>query len=169
MADNAIMARDAALQPGANVSPLGEPVDFDVRRLGRWMPGSQAPEGWIKKIERQREGKVWVGFFHLWTTDAKSRRVRLKKEKTLGPASMPKHEAQQKLADYIEEYTGRPTKQGSSIVTFSDLWTAFSAVKSGRWSKKTREDLKYLFSKHVLPSSGTNRRAKSPSPHCSYS
>jgi hypothetical protein len=43
---------------------------------------------------------------------------------------MPKHEAQRKLADYIEEYTGRLTKQGSSIATFTDLWKAFSALKS---------------------------------------
>jgi hypothetical protein len=37
------------------------------------MPGTEAPEGWIKKIDRRREGKVWVGFFHLWTTDANGR------------------------------------------------------------------------------------------------
>jgi hypothetical protein len=34
-----------------------------------------------KKIER-REGKVWsVGFFHLWATDANSRRLRAKEGK----------------------------------------------------------------------------------------
>jgi hypothetical protein len=77
-----------------------------------------------------------------------------KKEKTLGPASMPKHEAQSKLADYIEEYTGRVAKQGNAIDAFADLWNAFSAVRSGRWSKKTKEDLRYLFAKHVLPSLG---------------
>ena len=104
-----------------------------------------------ERIDRRRVGKVWVGFFHLWTTDADGRRVRQQKEKTLGPASMPKHEAQQKLADYIEEYTGRLTKQGSSIATFNDLWKAFSAVKAGQWSKKFKEDLRYLFGKHVLP------------------
>jgi len=87
----------------------------------------------------------------VWTTDADGRRVRQQKEKTLGPTSMPKHEAQQKLADYIEEYTGRLTKQGSSIATFNDLWKAFSAVKAGQWSKKYKEDLRYLFGKHVLP------------------
>jgi hypothetical protein len=59
----------------------------------------------------RRTGKVWVGFFHLWTTDAQGWRVRTKKEKMLGAASMPKHGAQQKLADYISEYTGRLTKQ----------------------------------------------------------
>ena len=41
---------------------------------------------------------------------------------------MPKHDAQEKLADYIEEYTGRLTKQERSITTFGELWTAFCAV-----------------------------------------
>ena len=59
----------------------------------------------------RRAGKVWVGFFHLWTTDAQGRGARTKKEKMRGAASVPKHEAQQKLADYISEYTGRLTKQ----------------------------------------------------------
>ncbi len=134
----------------SNSSPLGSPVDF-VRSLGRQLPRTAAPEGWVRRIDRRRVGKVWVGFFHLWTTDADGRRVRQQKEKTLGPASLPKHEAQQKLADYIAEYTGRLTKQGSSIVTFDDLWKTFSDVKAGQWSKKFREDLRYLFRKHVLP------------------
>jgi hypothetical protein len=97
----------------------------------------------------RRAGKVWVGFFHLWTTDAQGRRARTKKEKMLGAASMPKHEAQQKLADYISEYTGRLTKQGDSISTFCELWKAFCAVKSGQWSMKTRENLQCLFWKRL--------------------
>jgi integrase len=79
------------------------------------------------------------------------RRIRTKKEKTLGPASMPKHEAQEKLADYITEYTGRLTKQGASISTFGELWKAFCAVKSAQWSKKTKENLQCLFGKYVVP------------------
>jgi hypothetical protein len=81
--------------------------------------------GWIKKVERHRQGKIWVGFFHLWVTDASGRRIRQKKEKTLGHASMPKHEAQQKLAEYIEEYIGRIAKRGDAITTFADLWNAY--------------------------------------------
>jgi integrase len=150
MADNATESRDSG-RPLGSKPPLGPPLDFDVRGLGRQLPRTEAPVGWIRKIERRREGRIWVGFFHLWGMDANGRRVRTKNEKTLGPASMPKHEAQQKLTEYIEEYTGRLTKQGSSITTFADLWKAFSAVKSGRWSKKTREDLRYLFAKHVIP------------------
>jgi len=149
MADTASTLIGAAQVPAK--SPLGQPLDFDIRGLGRRLPRTEAPEGWLKKIARSREGKVWVGFFHLWTTDANSRRVRTKREKTLGPVSMPKHEAQEKVAEYIEEYTGRVTKQGSSITMFTELWNVFCAVKSGRWSKKTKEDLRYLFAKHVLP------------------
>ena len=151
MADRATAAFDSGRSIGADPDPLGEPVDFDVRGLGRRLPRTEAPEGWIKKIERRREGKVWVGFFHLWTTDANGGRVRQKKEKTLGPASMPKHEAQQKLADYILEYTGRLNRQGNSISTFSELWTAFCAVKSGQWAARTKEILQCLFAKHVVP------------------
>ncbi|MEO7143229.1 MAG: hypothetical protein ABI165_06950, partial [Bryobacteraceae bacterium] len=87
MAEKATAPFDSGQALGPSPSQLGEPVSFDVRRLGRQLPGAEAPEGWIKKIERRREGKVWVGFFHLWTTDANGR-VRQKKEKTLGPASM---------------------------------------------------------------------------------
>jgi hypothetical protein len=122
-----------------------------VSRSPQTLIGATASEGWIKKIDRPREGKVWVGFFHLYVADSFGRPVRKKKEKTLGPATMPKHEAQQKLADYIEEFTGKLIHQGDAIESFADLWKSFSAVKAGSWGKKMREDLKYLFNKHVLP------------------
>src|SRR5271166_4879624 len=112
MAGNAIVAIDSARRRAVDTSSLGDPVDFDVKGLGRRLPRTDAPEGWIKKVERRRQGKIWVGFFHLWVTDTSGRRIRQKKEKTLGPASMSKHEAQQKLAEYIQDYTGRITKQG---------------------------------------------------------
>ena len=69
----------------------------------------------------------------------------------MGPATMPKHEAQRKLVEYIEEFTGKLIHQGDAIESFADLWKSFSAVKAGSWGKKMREDLKYLFNKHVLP------------------
>lgn len=99
MADNATVASDSPRLPTREPNPLGPPVDFDLRGVGRQLPRTVPPEGWIRKIERRREGKVWVGFFHLWTRNADGRRTRTKKEKTLEPASMAKHEAQQKLAE----------------------------------------------------------------------
>jgi integrase len=160
------MAKNAATHPSpapssasqsADSRPALAPViEINVRHIGRRpqpekLTGSEAPEGWIKKIDRPREGKVWVGFFHLYVADPSGRTVRRKKEKTLGPATMAKHEAQQKLADYIEEYTGKLIRQGDSIESFAELWKAFSAVKAGSWGKKMREDMKYLFDKHVIP------------------
>ena len=44
---------------------------------------------------------------------------------------MAKHEAQQRLADYIEEYTGKLIHQGESIESFTELWKTFPAVKAG--------------------------------------
>lgn len=151
MAESAVAPLESVQPAAVDENPLGAPVDFDLRGLGRRIPRTAAPEGWIKKIHRPREGKVWVGFFHLWTTSPDGRRIRQKKEKTLGPASMPRHEAQEKLADYITEYTGKLTRQGAAISTFSELWRAFCAVKSGQWSKKTKENLQCLFRKHVVP------------------
>src|SRR5438034_3807635 len=84
-------------------------------------------------------------------------RVRRKKEKTLGPATKPKHEALNELAEYIAEQTGKLAKQGESISTFAELWKAFCAVKSGQWSKKTKENLQCLFAKHIIPQIGSQR------------
>lgn len=164
------MAKNAATHPSpapsssAKSDALSRPalapvIEINVRHIGR-MPqpekllGTAAPEGWVKRVDRPREGKVWVGYFHLYVAARSGQTVRRKKEKTLGPATMPKHEAHQKLAEYIEEYTRKLVHQGESIETFAQLWKTFSAVKAGSWGKKMREDMQYLFNKHVLPTLG---------------
>jgi hypothetical protein len=38
-------------------SPLGEPVGFDVKGISRRLPRTDAPEGWIGKVGRHRQGK----------------------------------------------------------------------------------------------------------------
>jgi integrase len=134
---------------------LVPPGDLDVKTIGQHLPRVEAPEGWVKKIDREREGKVWIGYFHVWEIKPNGERVRRKKEKTLGPVTKPKHEALKELAGYITEYTGKLAKQGKSINSFSDLWEAFCAVQSGQWSKKTKGNLQSLFSNHVLPVIGS--------------
>ena len=96
------MAKNAATHPSPASSPANRPADagpalapvieINVRHVGRTpqpekLTGSEAPEGWIKKVDRLREGKVWIGFFHLYVRDPSGRPVRKKKEKTLGPAT----------------------------------------------------------------------------------
>ena len=138
MAAVATLALDSERLRTNGSSPLGEPVEFDIKGLGRRLPRTDAPEGWIKKVERRRQGKVWVGFFHLWVTDPTGRRIRQKKEKMLGPASMPKHEAQQKLAEYIEEYTGRITKQDKATQLTCSLICGTLTVPSDRANGQRR-------------------------------
>jgi hypothetical protein len=70
------MAKNAATHPALAPSPANRPaasgpalapvVEINVRHNGRTpqpdkLTGSGAPEGWIKKIDRPREAKVWVG------------------------------------------------------------------------------------------------------------
>jgi integrase len=144
--------------PPEHVGPTLVPrIEVAIQSVGPSLPRVEAPEGWVKKVERAREGKVWVGYFHVWETAPDGQRVRRKKEKTLGPATKPKHEALNELAEYIAEQTGKLAKQGQSISTFAELWKAFCAVKSGQWSKKTKENLQCLFAKHVIPQIGSQR------------
>ena len=63
--------------------------------------------------------------------------MRRKKEKTLGPATKPKHEALKELSDYIADFRRELAKPVSSIRTFAELWDSFCALKSGQWSNIT--------------------------------
>ena len=127
------MAKNAATHPSPAPSPANRPADsgpalapvieINVRHIGRIpqpekLTGSEAPEGWIKKIDRPREGKVWVGFFHLYVAGPSGKAVRRKKEKTLGPATMPKHEAHAEACRVISRSTqaSSSTKENPSRV-----------------------------------------------------
>lgn len=130
--------------------------DFNVKDLGRRRPRTQAPEGWVRKIERGG-GKVWVGFFHLWVTSKDGERLRRKKEKVLGPAALPRHEAFKRLAAYIQAFTRGEPAQSDVIRTYADLWRTFSGLKSGQWSQPFRETIRSVFATHVLPVIGKQR------------
>ena len=79
-------------EPDHKVPTLVTPLKVEIQSVGPGLPRAESPEGWVKKVDRPREGKVWVGYFHVWETAADGQRVRRKKEKTLGPATKPKHE-----------------------------------------------------------------------------
>jgi hypothetical protein len=44
------------------------PIEIAIQSVGPSLPRVEAPEGWVKKVERAREGKVWVGYFQVWET-----------------------------------------------------------------------------------------------------
>jgi hypothetical protein len=67
-------APSSACQAADSRPALAPVIEINVRHIGRTpqpekLTGSEAPEGWIKRIDRPREGKVWVGFFHLYVAD----------------------------------------------------------------------------------------------------
>jgi hypothetical protein len=115
----AVMASRAEVEieaePDQETQDPGASLDFEIRSIGRSLPRTDAPEGWVKKVNRAREGKVWVGYFHVWEATPDGRRVRRKKEKTLGPTTKPRHEALEELSEYIAEYTGKLARQGEAI------------------------------------------------------
>ena len=97
-------AKPEVRTPSEHKGPtLVPPIEFEIRSVGPGLPRVEAPEGWVKKVERAREGKVWVGYFHVWETTPDGHSVRRKKEKTLGAASKPRHEAIQQLAECIAD------------------------------------------------------------------
>ena len=59
-------APSSASQPADSGPALAPVIEINVRHIGRIpqpekLTGIEAPEGWIKKVDRPREGKVWVG------------------------------------------------------------------------------------------------------------
>jgi hypothetical protein len=51
----------------------------------------------------------------VWVTSKDGERRRRKKEKVLGPAAIPKHEALKKLAAYIETFTREKPAAGALL------------------------------------------------------
>src|SRR5260221_11244721 len=85
------MAKNAATHPSSAPSSASQPADsrpalspiieINVRDIGRTpqpekLTGSKAPEGWIRKIVRPREGNVWAGLFQLYSPAPAGRSAR---------------------------------------------------------------------------------------------
>jgi hypothetical protein len=66
---------------------LGPPPEFKIQTVGRSLPRVETPEGWIKKVDRHRRQSL--GRLSMYGTIPDGLSVRLKKEKTLSPATKP--------------------------------------------------------------------------------
>jgi integrase len=87
----------------------------------------------------------------VWVTSKDGERLRRKKEKVLGPAAIPKHEALKKLAAYVHTFTHEKPTETTVIRTYADLWRTFLGLKSGQWPQPFRETIRSVFATHVLP------------------
>jgi hypothetical protein len=71
---------EAGSSPHRTAIALVPPPEFEIQTIGRSLARVETPEGWIKKVDRAREGKVWVGYFHVWEATPAGQSVRRKKE-----------------------------------------------------------------------------------------
>ena len=149
--------RDAATTPirsghplGSDGDTLGQHTDFDVRGFGRRLPQTDAPEGWVKKVERDAREKSGSASFIFGPQTLRPARPH-KKRKDARAGFHAKARGAAEAGRLHQRIHRQAHKQGDSISTFTELWKAFCAVKSGQWSKKTRENLQCLFGKHVVP------------------
>ena len=62
--------------PPEHVGPTLVPrIAVAIQSDGPSLRRVEAPEGSVKKVDRAREGKVWVGYFHVWETAPDGQRV----------------------------------------------------------------------------------------------
>ena len=114
------------------------------------LTGTEAPEGWIRKIDRPREGKVWVGFFHLY--DRRLWQSCAQKEGEDARAGL--NAETRGAAEAGRIYRGIHRQADSPGRIDRDIRRSMEGVLSREvrmWAKKMKEDLRYLFAKHVLP------------------
>jgi len=70
----ASLAKPEVRRPPEHKCPtLVPPVE--IAELRTHLAASRRPEGWVKKVEHAREGKVWVGYFDVvWETTPNGQR-----------------------------------------------------------------------------------------------
>jgi integrase len=115
---------------------------IDWHSISRRMPRKRYSEGTLDTIGTGKD-KRWRGYWFVYVmVDGKE--VRRKREKVLGPATMPKHEARAELIHHILESRGElpPPPENPTV---AKLWDRYCAHKSGAWSKITRKTLVSLF------------------------
>jgi hypothetical protein len=107
-ATHSFPAPSSASQPAESLPALAPVIEISVRHIRHTPQPRKLLETRLRNAgsrrltaaRRQGPGR----FFHLYVAVTSGRAVRRKKERTTGPATMPKHEAQLN--------TGRPIQQG---------------------------------------------------------
>jgi integrase len=129
-------------------------IDVDVRRIGQ-MGRVRYQRATLRKVGRRV--KQWQGEWYVYLRTPEGREKRRRRTKILGPATMPKHEAQ-KLLDYqISLSSGQPSPSGlPANPTFAQLWARYAELKRASWGTSTAKTVQGIFA-------GTSRHKKHPS------
>jgi len=130
-------------------------IDFDLRGIGRHMGRTRYQRGTLRKVGRHL--KQWQGEWYVYLLAADGREKRRRRTKILGPATMPKHEAQKLLDNQISLNTGQASPSGlPANPTFAELWARYADLKRATWGTSTVKTVQGIFA-------GTSKRKKNPS------
>ena len=133
-------------------------IDLGVllKSIGRHMPRQRYQLGSLRKVGKTRR-RMWEGLYHVYVRQPDGREKRLPRTKVLGPATMPKNEAQQLLKREIEAHTKQAIIGGVPLdPTLAELWRRYVEIKTPSWGAANRAAVVSIFS-------GENKRRKRPS------
>jgi integrase len=130
-------------------------IDVDLRGIGQHMGRARYQRGTLRKVGRRV--KQWQGEWYVYLRTPEGREKRRRRTKILGPATMPKHEAQKLLDNQISLNTGQPSPSGiPANPTFAQLWARYAELKRASWATSTAKTLQGIFA-------GTSKHKKYPS------
>lgn len=118
-----------------------------VKYLG--MSRDRHQEGWVE--ESGKRAKKWKGHWFSYSADGKRHHT----SRILGPKSMPKWEAKEKLRALIEKSTQQATKCDDQT-TFQYFWE-HRYLPARTWEPSTRSAFVSVVTRHLLPKFGTRK------------
>src|SRR5258708_39805523 len=111
-------------------------IDVDLRGIGQYMGRIRYQRGTLRKVGRRV--KQWQGEWYVYLRTPDGREKRRRRTKILGPATMPKHEAQTLLDNQISLNTGQPSPSGlPANPTFAQLWVRYPRLNRAPWGTAT--------------------------------
>jgi integrase len=128
---------------------------FDLRGIGSRMGRARYQRGTLRKVGRRV--KQWQGEWYVYRRTPGGGEIRRRRTKILGPATMPKAEAQKLLDNQVSLNTGQPSPSGlPPNPTFAQLWTRYAELKRASWGTSTSKTVQGIFA-------GASKQKKHPS------
>jgi hypothetical protein len=125
-----------------------------LKTLGSHMSRQRYQRETLKKVGKTR--KMWLGRFQVYVRQPDGKEKRRDRVKILGPATMPKSDAQKVLHALISRSTGQPSPNGlPPNARFAELWSAYVDLKKATWATSAQKTVRAIFA-------GTSKKKKHP-------